>query len=242
MSCETPVRISATGPDGAGKDTAWRFAKPHLPEQLRILKIGKPTSLVVNGNECFVDITTSHFLDSIHGWADRKRSRLLISLTNCAYVLFQWRIQEPLWISKFHPDIIFSLRDDYTDPAAYAPFYMPETLGKLPIPQRIDRLYQILHSPLRHHTVFLDIDPNLAVRRIDERFENERTTQVLIQPKRVHMHENVAVLTAIRCEFFSVLDYLKTYRKVEVGYVDASLPKKQVGEKLATYILQNIRS
>jgi len=77
-------------------------------------------------------------LDELHGVADKKQNRRLTSVTNAMYVFFQWRLQEPYWTIKVKPDVVFSLKDGYADPASYAPFYMPDTLGKMTIPERVN--------------------------------------------------------------------------------------------------------
>lgn len=238
-----PIRVSATGPDGAGKDTAWRYAKSQLPEDLLILKIGKPTSYFVGGVETFVQSAQSRQLDLFHEWADARRSKVLTSLANTLYVVFQWRFQEPSWTQKLAPDMVFSLRDGYVDPSAYARYYTPTTLGKLSVPDRIKALRAIHGSPYRDHTVFLDISPEVAVRRIQMRIEAESAMPVdgkPVRPKWQHQHENVKDLTFIRGEYREVLGHLNHWcgtRVTEVA-VDGK-PKEQVGRELARSIMTN---
>lgn len=242
MSSENePELVSATGPDGAGKDTAWKNALPLLPHDLRILKIGKPSSVIINGDERYVDVGMSHRLDWLHSWADTQRSKTLTSIANTMYVMFQWRIQEPVWTRRIHPDLVFSLRDGYVDPAAYAPYYTPQTLGKLPIPDRIDTLYRLHHSPFRHHTIFLDVDPAVAVRRIEERMEREKEAQGLVRPKWVHQHENLEDLTGIRAEYGRVLAHMKAVRNTRISTIDTTnQPRETIGLRLAQEILTNL--
>lgn len=241
---ESARKISVTGPDGAGKDTAWRTALEHIDlSELTVLKIGKPSSIFRGGEERHVDVELSRVLDWAHEWADYKRSRLMTSVSNTAYVMFQWRIQEKLWSYRIRPDIIFSLRDGYVDPAAYAPYYMPDTLGRLSIPNRINFLHGLHGSPRRDHTIFLDIDPVIAVERIANRIEaqNEQIRKTdssrPIRPKWQHQHENVQDLTAIREEFFSVLKHLEN-SGTQIGTVDASYEIPTVGQDLASKLSQ----
>lgn len=236
---ERIVRISATGPDGAGKDTAWRNAKTSLPPNLKILKIGKPSSCIFQGKETYIDTGASRFLDSLHTWADARRSKMLTSMANTLYVMFQWRYQEPFWTNKIKPDVVFSLRDGYADPAAYAPYYMPNSLGRLKIPRRIDFLRALHGSPFRDLTIFLDIDPNVAVARIDERIKREALeNKAVLRPKWQHQHENIEDLTGIRDEFLRVLDHLCCVRKTQLGYINTTnTPKEEVGSCLATKVI-----
>lgn len=236
---EVPLFISATGPDGAGKDTAWKNAMPHLSSDLTIVKIGKPSSVIQNGKEIYVHTATSRILDSLHSWADSKRSKKLTLLSNALIVLFQWRVQEPWLIYQAKPDLVFSLRDGYADPAAYARYYSPDTLGKQTIPKRIETLQKIHGSPIRDLTVFLDVSPEVAVWRISERMQREATQQGLLRPKWIHQHENVEDLTAIREEYLAVLGYLQKNKGTQVERIDTNnMRKPDVGSRLAFYINQ----
>lgn len=234
----SPLRVSVTGPDGAGKDTAWRMVKPHLPPELRVVKIGKPSSVILDGRERPVHVPVSRTLDWVHEWADHKRSRRLTALSNTAYVLFQWRAQEAWLTSQVQPDLVFSLRDGYADPAAYAPYYTTGTLGRLEIPDRIDMLHTLHGSPLRDHTIFLDIEPAVAIQRIAERLERERNmTKKPMREKWVHLHENESDLAEIREEFFDVLSHLRE-RGTQTDKIDTTpLSREAVGERLTHKIL-----
>lgn len=236
---EAPIYISATGPDGAGKDTAWRNAKPLLPTEITLVKIGKPSSIIKDGIETYVHAGMSRALDAFHGWADVQRSRKLTLLSNTLYVMFQWKVQEPLLISQVKPDVVFSLRDGYVDPAAYAPYYSAESLGRLDIPQRIDTLRRLHGSPYRDHTIFMDVNPKEAVKRINERLHREANLKGLIRPKWVHQHENQADLQMIRDEYFKVLAHMEKFRGTQVSYLDTnSASRSQIGTAVANVILK----
>lgn len=139
------------------------------------------------------------------------------------------------------PDLVFSLRDGYFDPAAYAPYYMPHTLGRLSIPERINFLRRLHGSPFRDRTVFLDIEPELAVIRIAERIEREKGMEgQLMRPKWAHQHENCRDLSLIRNEFLGVLTYLEA-RGTAFSLIDVNRrTRESVGEQLAKNILENI--
>ncbi len=219
---ESLVRISATGTDGVGKDTVWRISKQAIPSDLRIVKIGKPSSIILGGREEFVDQQVSAALDRLHTKADESRNRHLTSAVNALIIMFQWRYQEPRLIRRYNPDVVFSLRDGYADPAAYAPYYTPESLGALPIPQRLAYLRRLHGSPYRDHTIFLDVDPEVAVARIDERIAQEAISgERLVRPKWRHQHENNNGLREIRAEFFRVLEVLQE-EGTAVTYIDTT--------------------
>ena len=241
---ERPVFISVTVPDGAGKDSCWKAAKALLPPAPTILKIGKPSSIIINGRETFVDQRISRVLDAFHAWADAQRNIQLTCFANTLYVMFQWGVQERYWRSKVHPDMVFSLRDGYVDPVAYAPYYANSTLGKMDIPERISILHKLHGSPFRDTTVFLDVDPSIAVRRIEERLQAEAQIQGrLMRPKWIHQHENVRALTLIHQEFFRVLEYLEENKNTNVCVIDTNeLSKQEVGKRLAGGIMSGYNS
>lgn len=241
---EAPLFISATGPDGAGKDTAWRHAKPHLPEDITIVKIGKPSSIIRGGNEEYVHQPVSKVLDQFHSWADAKRSRHLTLISNFLYVMFQWRVQEPLLIHQINPDLVFSLRDGYVDPAAYAPFYSGSSLGRLAIPDRISALRAMHGSPFRDLTIYMDVDPQTAVARIEERMRREAVdSNGVIRPKWVHQHENERDLAAIRTEYFAVLDHVKGKRGTDVIQLSTTeATKSEIGAQLAKGIIDRVKN
>lgn len=233
------VRVSATGPDGAGKDTAYRIAKKGFPSDITIVKIGKPSSIISCGTETYIHTRVSKRLDALHEWADSTRSRLLTSAVNTMYVLWQWRVQEPYLVAKVHPNMVLSLRDGYIDPCAYAPYYTPRTLGKMPIPQRISFLKNLHGSPYRDHSIFLDVDPAIAIQRIKERVKRESAMQpgTLVRPKWQHQHENLEDLTGIRCEFLATLGYLRDSGKTRISCIDTShISKEDAGSRLAHLI------
>ncbi|MBI3397148.1 hypothetical protein HY045_01585 [Candidatus Woesebacteria bacterium] len=226
MTCEA-VFVSATGPDGAGKDTAWRVVRDLLPKDLKIVKIGKPSSVVTDGQEQFVQIGISRSLDKLHERADRTRNHRFITMANFLYVMFQWRLQEPYWTKRIKPDLVFSLRDGYVDPSAYAPFYASDSLGKIGIPGRIAFLRSLHGSPFRNYTLFLDIMPQIAVERIKLRIEGEKKLKADIKrPKWQHEHENLEGLTRIRGEYYLVLKYIEEYCMTKVQKFDVSKTSK----------------
>lgn len=232
-------RISVTGPDGVGKDTGWLNAKKLLPSDLVILKVGRPSSLVVGGHEEFVHTKATSFLNHLHQLADKQRNLYLTGVVNVLNVTFQWRFQEPYLIRRFSPDLVFSLRDAYLDPAAYSVYYLPGTLGRMPIPQRIDFLHALLASPYRDHSVFLDIDPKTSVERIDKRIADGAIGHGRDLPDWKHQHETVESLRMIRDEFLKTAEYLAAHKGTRVTIVDTN---KSTRGEVAQIIAGNIMS
>lgn len=218
---QSPLRISITGMDGSGKSSAYRAFVASVPEDLTVVRISRFSSVIRNGEEQIVDRQISQGLDNFHSWADSTKNRKVVSVANALCVLYAWRIQEKRLTQKYKPDLVLALRDPYIDPMAYARFYSPHTLGAMPLECREKTLKRLHGAPVSDSIIFLDVDPVVAVARIDQRIREEaQATTQLERAKWVHLHENVTDLAAIRLEYSATLSYFQSRYGIEVKEID----------------------
>lgn len=182
-------------------------------------------------------------IDNLHHYADRLRSRTLVSAVNAFSLILSARLFEPTLVEKYQPDVVMHGRDYYVDPAVYSIFYSPR-LGNKPIAERIDKLRQMFGAPFRDMVFFLDLPPEEAVARITARLERERANpKATEREKWQHMHENVPVLTLLRAEYFRTLEALKdksprtSIFKIEVK----DKPREEVAGCIAAQISLRLR-
>lgn len=238
MSQETlATSLSVCGTDGSGKDTALTNAYHKFMRDnptTTILEVGKPTRYWDGTQWIIVEPGITRTIDEWHQRADKSKNPKLITVASLMSVLFMWRHQAPYWSRKFKPDMVISIRDPHIDPAAYAPFYTPDTMGKLSIPDRIKLVKGLTGVPYREEIVFLNLEPEIAVRRIKQRvFEEKATGGDGSRPEKwEHLHENVAGISLIRDEFFKVLGYVEGSLGIRVTRIDASQSKEVVAGEL----------
>ena len=235
-----PVRVSITGMDGSGKSSAYRAFVESVPADLTVVRISRFCSVIENGEERIVGRRVSEALDNVHEWADSTKSRGLITAANTAWVLNSWRRQERKLTERYKPDLVLGLRDPYIDPIAYASYYNEGVLGARSIEERTRLLHRIHGAPISEGTIFLDVDPDIAVERINKRLAEEAASpRTMERAKWVHLHENAADLTGIRAEYNTTLDHFAANHGVDVtviNTVDSS--KEDVAQLVRTKLLE----
>ncbi len=232
MSLEKgPARLSVTGIDGSGEDTAWQLARKLLPPEARVLQIGNVSdpSLIIQGErEIVVDGDFAERIGRVCEKAANSGDRRLMSLAVFAATVARWRFQESRLTRQEQPDLVVSVRDPYADGIAYAPVLLPP-LARLTIGQRLALLRHLHGAPVRDEVVFLDIEPTIAMRRIRQRGKAART------------HETIFGLTRIRDEFGRALSYLSDKCGARtVSFDSGNNDPQKVAIFLAGEILQQI--
>ncbi len=225
---EVPVRISITGMDGSGKSSAYRAFAEGVPQDLTVVRVSRFCSVIQGGKEQLVNRDVSQKLDDFHSWADKTKNRAFITLANTLWVLYSWRIMAPKLEEEFHPDLVLALRDPYIDPMAYAKYYSTRLLGSRNLRDREKLLKRIHGAPVSNSIIFMDVEPQTAVERIDQRIADERLLpDAPERTKWIHLHENVPDLVGIRQEYGSVLDYFQSNHGVDVLRVDTMVHDKE---------------
>jgi len=232
-----PFGFRICGTDGSGKNTALENAYLQFlleNQNTTILEVGKPTRYWDGNRWTIVELGITRALDELHQRADKSKNPRKVMLASMMSVLFMWRHQARYWSEKYKPDMVVSIRDPHIDPAAYAPFYAPDTLGRLSIPDRIKVVKGLTGAPYPEEVVFLDLDPEIAVSRIEQRMAEEiRDGSDGNRPvKWLHLHENVDGLRNIRNEFYRVLNYMEGSQGTRVTRIDASQSKEAVAGEL----------
>lgn len=237
---QSPLRISITGMDGSGKSSAYRAFVASVPENLTVVRISRFSSVIHNGEEQIVDRQISQGLDNFHSWADSTKNRRVVSVANALSVLYAWRVQEKQLVKKYGPDLVLALRDPYIDPIVYAKFYSPDTLGAMTLEGREKVLKGLHGAPVSNSVVFLDVDPQVAVGRIDQRLKEEAQAKTQLErSKWVHLHENITDLTAIRLEYANALSYFQSRHGTEIIEIDTVRhSKSEVAKILRAALLQ----
>jgi len=170
------LRVSVTGIDGVGKDTSVRLALQKVAASgiAPIVKVMRPMYVVnADGQETQIYKPYKNFTDTIHGFADKTRQRHVILGINALNVVSQSRLIEPIALRTFSDaKVLVSSRDMRVDPAVYSEFYSPALAHGVSMETRL-RVAQLVTGINRDLIIRLVVDPEIAVKRIDERIARE---------------------------------------------------------------------
>lgn len=209
MSEFDPYRVSITGIDGAGKDTVALGALTRLSKDgLRVAKITRPYYRLEDGEIEEMYPRVRQVFDFAHRNADKTRQRGLIGTLNALNTLLQSRVIEPsVANSSFRPDIIASTRDLRIDPAVYSGYYFPDIKISRSIPKLVKRMNAIT-GIRRDMIVWLEVDPIVALKRINSRIEQESQDRQdgtgktkVAREKWRHMHEEPDSLSELASKY-----------------------------------------
>ncbi len=217
MEAMEPYRLSVTGIDGAGKDTVTTEALTRLSEDagLRVAKLTRPYAEIRNGRQREIFKFSKKMIDAAHRYADGTERRTVVGGVNAGNVMLESRLLEPI-VSRWQPapDIIASTRDLRVDPAVYSGYYFPNTKAAKNEATLVERLTK-LTGLSRDMIIWLQVEPEVAVERIETRMEREayqREHQNNHRPKRekwLHMHENPDDLAELAAKYSSAIDRVK---------------------------------
>ncbi len=226
-----PLRVSITGIDGAGKDTIARNALQKLSEDgLRVMKLGRPAYLFVDGQQRQVYKRTTERIDAMHQAADVGRDARRIMAVNALNVVVQSRVLEKLAVQpKLGVDVLASSRDSRVDPTVYFDFYASNGLQSTVDMRRRLRAMQHLTGISRDLIVLLKVDPDVAVERIESRLADEQKLRIEsgkeqagMRDKWRHMHENVTDLGWLSERYDEALDLLQEVSPTPVVVIDTT--------------------
>ncbi|HEY9702677.1 MAG TPA: hypothetical protein V6C58_09540 [Allocoleopsis sp.] len=231
-------KISVTGIDGSGKSTSVAKVAEKLSKHHTVGKVGRPA--YVCGPEIqkkYVCSNLNKTIDAIHNFSDNIESKLLVAGVSAVSRFAITYIENN--ISQYNPEVTIYSRDKIIDPAVYSTFYFPFT-KKWPVNLRINIAKNIQISRICSTIVYLDIDPRLAVERIEKRIEQEKKHSS-DRNKWKHMHENVEELSSLRNYYFEALEHMEKKFNTEIITIkvdDKSLD--QVSSSIETIIKNDL--
>lgn len=248
---ESPFRVSITGIDGAGKDTVALSSLTHLSEEdgLMVTKTTRPYYQIVNGQveELYPIIT--RVSDAAHRFADGTRNRRLIGCLNTLNTLAQSRILEPAALrADPRPDVIASARDLRIDPAVYSGYYFPDRTRNTSVGDLVERISR-LTGIKRDMVVWLEVDPVVAIERIEQRIENETKEReknqgrsTAMREKWRHLHENPDSLAELASRYGeAICAVVNLYPDTQIVKIDTTdMTQSAVVEKVYTHMQQAI--
>jgi thymidylate kinase len=209
-------KVSVTGIDGSGKSTSIAKVVDNISKEYLTAKIGRPT--YVNGpnmnQKQYLFTNLNNTIDKAHSLADNIESKLLVASVSSLSRFAITHIENGVF-SKFNPEVTIYSRDKIVDPAVYSTFYFPFT-KKWSAEIRINIAKNIQFNTKPSDTIiYLDIDPKIAVERIEKRIEEEKTKSS-DRNKWKHMHENVENLSSLRHFYEEALSHMEKKFNTEV--------------------------
>lgn len=244
----TPLRVSITGIDGAGKDTVAGLALLECAERYPcVVKLGRPAYRIEGGVKRQIYGRTTAAFDRLHALADERRDPRLILCVNAMHVMAQARILERREVNaRPTPDVVATTRDWRIDPAVYFSYYAPSKAGAISIEERM-RNMQRLTGVQRDLIILLRVNPIVAVERIEGRMEQEaalrsydRCVTASDRDKWRHLHETVEDLAALAEGYTDALASLNGDTTTVVEIETTGVPKEVVAHSAAEAIKQAV--
>lgn len=216
-------RVSVTGIDGSGKSTVISEVVNELFEDYLIAKIGRPTYIsgkdIPSGRKYLFE-SLNKKVDAMHKFADNLEKRLAVAWVNTFNSFVNSFINKQV-LKKFNPEIVIYSRDRIIDPAVYSTFYFQFT-KEWSSQTRLKLAQAISRSKTSDMVIYLDVNPIIAVERIEKRIEKEKKKSNVDRKKWKHMHENVQDLTNLKNNYSNALDYFQNYLNVDIRTIDVN--------------------
>lgn len=217
-------RLSVTGIDGAGKDSALSRALQELSaEQDDVaIKLGRPSYVYRDGQEQQVFQRTTDFMNLIHEQADSIGSREMVFATNALATVINSRVVEPLATHRYDPDILGSSRDTRLDSLVYSSYYGGSGAARINYSTR-GKIIQNITGVNRDLIVLMQISPQEAMKRIRQRTEDSYASAVdkrSVVPR--HLHENPSDLARLAERYEEVLAEVEYLRDTPIVRIDTT--------------------
>lgn len=208
-------KFSITGIDGSGKSSAISGVVQELGNKYKIAKIGRPSYVAGKGISGGIKYVYRNFeknIDEMHEFFDRTNSKIAVASVNALYG-FIWPAISRNIIEKYEPEIAIYGRDMIIDPAVYSTFYFPLS-EKINSKKRLKIAKIIINPEMADCIIYYDIDPSVAIERIEKRIIDENIWQSSVRKKWRHMHENKKDLGKLREQYENTLEVMvSTYGK-----------------------------
>ncbi|MGV8086679.1 MAG: hypothetical protein ACP5N1_03540 [Candidatus Woesearchaeota archaeon] len=234
-------KVSITGIDGSGKSTSISKLVDLLSPQYLTAKIGRPT--YISGpkdpqNREYLFTNLNKRIDGLHTFADNLENKLGVASVNI-FNAFIWSLINRKVFSEYNPEIAIYGRDRIVDPAVYSTYYFPFT-KKWSSEVRLNIARTISRAKSSDTLIYMDVNPQIAVERIEKRIEEEKKKSGIDRKKWRHMHENLQDLTNLKHYFTEALDYLYGHSEMDIHTIkvdDKNL--QQVADEMKQIILDN---
>jgi len=230
MSC--PPTAAIVGVDGAGKTTVFRKVVEELRDSEDIYNVSEPTYMISPGSRVKKRLSSNPvaYHAKGHPW---------IHTINSLLTMIRGRVIEPRKINDNSPDILMYDRDKFQiDPAVYAMFYRPR-LEKKTMLARLESLHRLNGRPYPDMVFFLTIDPEIAIRRIEQRIQEEKEQLGIKRGHRYwrQKHEELDHLTRLQNQFRVALETLQELCPVDVYEIETDeLSPEEVSERIQNVI------
>jgi len=193
--------LSITGIDGCGKSTSIsNLIDKESQNYDAIAMVGK--SSYIDGqkfdNRKYLFKNVSAAMDLGHCIGTYLKSRFLVSGVNAVNGLVCTAINLQIR-KKYNPDIIIYGRDLILDPAVYLPIYHPSTKN-ISMEKRLNFFSKIFKTNVPSNLVYLFLDPQIALERIDARIREHNSKPGNIECWK-HLHETKQGLSFLAEEF-----------------------------------------
>lgn len=237
-------KFSVTGIDGCGKSTSISKLVDSLAPDYLTAKIGRPTYISgpeISEGRKYLFTKLNKKIDGLHSFTDDLENRLGVASVNILNS-FVWSFINKKVFTEFNPEIAIYGRDRIIDPAVYSTFYFPFTKNwssKL----RLDIAKTISRSKTSDTIIYMDIDPKIAVERIEKRIEEEKKKSGIDRKKWAHMHENIHDLTNLKNYFSEALDYLYGHSNIDIQTINVNeINLQQVADKMESIVRQKMNN
>lgn len=221
-----PLKISVTGIDGSGKDTATELALLDMSAtkpDFQGVKLGHPSYYYDQGISREIFAAHLHTYERFHRFTQEHRLSALAAAVNGLDVLIHSRRLEPFVLNGRLNDLLGSLslmaciRDSRIDPSIHMTVYGPRISRSLSLEKRI-HIAQKLTGSKRDLIFWLNTDPRVALARVRRKIAD----QDVPAKRAVDIHETVEDLSLLSAAYYAGLTILREHQPTPVVEIETS--------------------
>lgn len=211
------LKAAITGIDGSGKSSLLDRLVSHPDFSLKAT-ISRPKYVPGAWQVNAVPVHRRLFgaVDYLTLMGDRFNNGLLTGAVYAGMIVVGYKPAETIATRIYKPDLLITERDIVIDSAVYSAFYFPRIGGNVNTRLRIASLLTLTHLP--DLVIYLSVDPEVALMRIQESLEKKRWMGRKFKP---HIHETLEGLVALQTFFMNGLNSAAA-NGTEVIEVDAN--------------------
>ena len=230
-------RISITGIDGCGKSSS--------------IDVAINNGYLKGFNIIFREVPINHQCDDFFRWiedwieriyleADKHNNKFIPAIGYTLTTL----LGRPIFLyrsfldKRENIDAVVNHRDSVIDAVAYSMIYWGwvDRILPLSLQDKIKLLEKILREDLPDVLIYLEIDPGIAIKRIDKRIKEGSKKSAR------HFHESEETLLVLQDLHKKTIEAATQIKEVgmKVFYLDAEEPVEEVGGKVSQIILDSL--